>query len=585
MAYLAIYRRFRPQSFDEMVGQEHIVKTLVNQIKSDRIGHAYLFCGARGTGKTTTARIFARAINCEHPINGKPCGECETCKALSDPTNLDILEIDAASNNKVDDVREIREKVQYPPVNGKYKVYIIDEVHMLTTEAFNAILKTLEEPPKHAVFILATTEPQKLPATILSRCMRFDFKLFADSDIAEFIKKIYDELGKEYEDEAVLKIAASGEGSMRDALSVADLCVSYSSEKLTYQDVLEVLGASDNKKTAEIVENILKSQTGEVLKGVAELLSSGKSVGLLCKDLSGFVRDLIIAKTCINAKDILACPQKELENLRAIAGLADEHRLLRILEIFASLENDLKYSTHPRVMLETAALKAAQPQEDYNLDALISRVISLENSLKSLNVSDIKSVPNFAPQVDNSKLEYRISVLESEIKKIDLMPVKEPIVVAKPAVVEKPAKDIAEEPTKQIDEILTGQNQTVIEEIDKPQILQEVKPQVEEQKPAVNVTRLWGSVIRKLRADKNIMLWIACQDAEPCEMGGKLVVFVMGNNEYNLLSKKENLQTLQDIVSGQCNLTVEIRIKNGEVDPFEEDIAKAKEILGNVEVK
>ena len=318
MAYLAIYRRFRPKTFEEMIGQEHIVKTLVNQINSDRIGHAYLFCGARGTGKTTAAKIFARAINCEHPINGKPCGECEACKSLNDPANLDILEIDAASNNKVDDVREIREKVQYPPVNGKYKVYIVDEVHMLTTEAFNALLKTLEEPPKHAVFILATTEPQKLPATILSRCMRFDFKLVADNIIAQRIKAIYDELGKEYEEEAILKIAASGEGSVRDALSVADLCVSYSSAKLTYQDVLEVLGASDTKKTAEIVENILKSLTGEVLKGLAELLSSGKSVGLLCKDLSSFVRDLIIAKTCNNAKEVLACPQKELEEYKIL---------------------------------------------------------------------------------------------------------------------------------------------------------------------------------------------------------------------------------------------------------------------------
>ncbi len=588
MAYLAIYRRFRPKTFDEMIGQEHIVKTLVNQINSDRIGHAYLFCGARGTGKTTTAKIFARAINCEHPVNGRPCGECTACKSLNDPTNLDILEIDAASNNKVDDIREIREKVQYPPVNGKYKVYIVDEVHMLTTEAFNALLKTLEEPPKHAVFILATTEPQKLPATILSRCMRFDFKLVADNVIAGLIKKIYNELGKEYEDEAIVKIAASGEGSVRDALSVADLCVSYSSDKLTYQDVLEVLGASDNKKTAEIIENILKCSTGEVLKGVSDLLSSGKSVGLLCKDLSNFVRDLIIAKTCNNAKEVLACPQKELDDLKTIANLADEHRLLRILEILAGIENDLKYSTHPRVMLETAVLKASQPQEDYNIDALISRLSKLENAVKNLNGSEVFSVPNFANEKANGDIEGRLSKLEEDIKELKSRPIQKEIVVESKAQIETP-KTAVEAPSdklkKEIDEVLTSKNQIEIEEKSSTQTSQST-PKVEaEKKPAINIARVWGTVIRKLRADKNIMLWIACQDAEPIEKNGKLTVLVMGENEYNLLSKQENLQVLQNIVNTQCDLTVEIKIKNQEADPFDDDIEKAKNILGNVEIK
>ncbi|MBQ7643388.1 MAG: DNA polymerase III subunit gamma/tau, partial [Clostridia bacterium] len=245
MSYLALYRRYRPSGFDGLIGQEHIVKTLVNQIKTDRVGHAYLFCGARGTGKTSAAKIFARAINCLSPVNGSPCGKCEVCKALSDGANLDILEMDAASNNKVENVREIRDKIQYPPVAGRYKVYIIDEVHMLTTEAFNALLKTLEEPPAHAVFILATTEVHKLPSTILSRCMRFDFRLIPTKKIAELIAGIYDENGKEYDREAITAIAAAGAGSIRDALSVADICISYGEGKLTYRDVLEVLGATD----------------------------------------------------------------------------------------------------------------------------------------------------------------------------------------------------------------------------------------------------------------------------------------------------------------------------------------------------
>ena len=260
MAYLALYRRFRPTGFKGLIGQEHIVRTLSNQIASGRIGHAYLFCGTRGTGKTSAAKIFARAINCLHPIDGSPCGECEVCKALLDPSNLDILEMDAASNNKVENVREIREKIQYPPVSGKYKVYIIDEVHMLTSEAFNALLKTLEEPPKHAVFILATTESHKLPSTILSRCMRFDFRIIPTKEIAELIARIYDEVGKTYDKDAVTAIARAGAGSVRDALSIADICVSYRDGKLTYSDVLEVLGATDSSKITSMIKKIVLAE-------------------------------------------------------------------------------------------------------------------------------------------------------------------------------------------------------------------------------------------------------------------------------------------------------------------------------------
>ena len=298
MAYLALYRRFRPSTLDEVVRQEHIVTVLKNQIETGRIGHAYLFCGPRGTGKTSIAKIFAAAINCEHPVNGSPCGKCAACRALAEPSNLDISEIDAASNNGVDEMRDLREKVQYPPVAGKYKVYIVDEVHMLSTGAFNALLKTLEEPPAHAVFILATTEAQKIPATILSRCMRFDFKLIPQADLERRLKAVLNEIGKPYEEEAVAAVARAGAGSVRDMLSLADTCVSYSSGKLTYDDVTAVLGSADFAAMGALCAAILSGKGGEAFEKTEEILAEGKSVGMLLKDVMNFLNACAVAKMC-----------------------------------------------------------------------------------------------------------------------------------------------------------------------------------------------------------------------------------------------------------------------------------------------
>ena len=387
MSYLALYRKFRPQVFDDLIGQETVVRALKNQIRADKIGHAYLFCGARGTGKTTAAKIFARAINCEKRESA-PCGKCSVCLKLGDPNTLDIVEMDAASNNRVENVREIREKVQYPPVAGRYKVYIIDEVHMLTTEAFNALLKTLEEPPKHAVFILATTEPHKLPSTILSRCMRFDFKLIPTQKIADLIGVIFDKEGKQYDKEAVVAIAKAGEGSVRDALSIADVCMSYKSEKLTYSDVIEVLGASDRNKTSGLVEAIFDGYAGTALAVVDELSGLGKNVGMLVKDVLSFLRDVMVAKTCKQPSAILSLPQEDVEELNRVARKTDNHGLLRTVEIFSKIENDVKYSTHPRVIFETAVVKATTASADYNIDALISRITKLENALKGVDLKE-----------------------------------------------------------------------------------------------------------------------------------------------------------------------------------------------------
>ena len=414
MAYLALYRKYRPTNFEGLIGQEHIVKTLVNQLTSGRLGHAYLFTGTRGTGKTSAAKIFAKAINCLSPINGSPCGQCEACKAISDPSNIDVVEIDAASNNGVNEIRDLREKVQYPPVSCKYKVYIVDEVHMLTGAAFNALLKTLEEPPKHAVFILATTEVHKIPATILSRCMRFDFRLISNEKIAELISKIYDEQGKEYEREAVFAIAKAGEGSIRDALSIADTAISYGSGKLTYNDVMDILGSSNNALLINFLEHVLSSRTGKVLSVINELSALGKSMGVLTKDITALLRDLLVAKTCDNSNSILNLPKDKFEQLNTLAQSTTEERLLRALEIFSDAETALKYSNHPRVIFETAAVKASRPDSDYDIDALLSRIKELENSIEK-GVKVVVENNAIIAEEPKSKVEEK-PIIEQQIK-------------------------------------------------------------------------------------------------------------------------------------------------------------------------
>lgn len=624
MSYLAIYRRFRPSTFDKMVGQEHVVRTLVNQINSDRIGHAYLFCGARGTGKTSAAKIFARAINCLHPVNGSPCGECEVCKALLDPANLDILEIDAASNNKVENIREIRDKVQYPPVSARYKVYIIDEVHMLTTEAFNALLKTLEEPPKHAVFVLATTEPHKLPATILSRCMRFDFRLVPDKTIAALISQIYDELGKKYDDEAILAIARAGEGSVRDALSVADLCVSYTNEKLTYNDVIAVLGASDSRVTARLVENIFKGESGKVLEAIDELVDLGKGVGVLNKDVSAHLRDVMVAKTCKNAREILSLPESEFALIEKNAELADVHRILRATEIFAGVENDLKYSTHPRVVFETAAMRASMPEQDYNIDALLARIAKLEKAVaEGVKVAVEKVEKETKPEekkVDSDE-EKVLSAKRFDERKSSAEPYKDDVKT------EKINAETTKKPVKIVDDDFYGAvppeedlpfNSSTAKPIKQPAAKSEDMPLTEredarkiqvpempeakkdedlqtqtslfdkkaaEEKPKIVISgaRMWGTVVRRLRADKNIMLWIACQDLEAKTEGNKLCIIAEGDNEYNLIKKPENLAILQNIVSETSDYKVVVYHGEEVKESFEDDVKKAEEVLGPIE--
>lgn len=389
MNYVALYRKYRPQIFDDVIGQDHIINTLRNQILKDKVSHAYLFTGTRGTGKTTTAKIFARAVNCPNAKenNGNPCGECSACKDVGQ-ANLDIIEMDAASNNGVDYARDIREKVQFPPINGRYKVYIIDEVHMLSQGAFNALLKTLEEPPAHALFILCTTEVHKIPATILSRCMRFDFRLVPTGALAEHIGRIYDKEGKKYEKEAVAAIAQAGEGSVRDSVSIADRCLSVSSGKLTYNDVLQVLGVSSKNNVSALANAIIGGKAGDILTEINTAVNNGKDVARLSKDLSVYMRDLLMVKECANANAALCLPTDAYENLVKTAEKVTLKKLLYAIDVLVGLEGKLKYALSPLMMVEAAALKIACSSGEVDVDGLDKRITRLEQLPQNLSAEN-----------------------------------------------------------------------------------------------------------------------------------------------------------------------------------------------------
>lgn len=357
--HLALYRRFRPTKFEQIIGQDPIVFALTNQVKSGKIGHAYLFAGTRGVGKTSCAKIFARAINCKEPVNGSPCGKCDICKALDDPNNVDILEIDAASNNGVDEIRDLREKIKYPPIYGKYKVYIIDEVHMLSDSAFNALLKTLEEPPSHAVFILATTAVYKLPATILSRCMRFDFRLITKENLIKHLKYVFDTIKVEYDEQSVEMIALNAQGSVRDALSIADCVVAFCGKKITIDKVIEVLGTGDWESVFKLSDKIFEKDLGGVLDLIDGVYKSGKNLVAFGRDMAIHFKNLLVVKNCTDARKILSVPEESYKKLLEQAGKADVETLLLFMQKFSDVENELKYTMSPRTLIELTSLECA----------------------------------------------------------------------------------------------------------------------------------------------------------------------------------------------------------------------------------
>lgn len=395
MSYMALYRKWRPDEFDEVKGQEHIVTTLKNQIVHNRIGHAYLFCGTRGTGKTTVAKLLAKAVNCQNPKeDGSPCGECATCKAISSGNSLNVVEIDAASNNGVDNIREIREEVQYAPTSGKYKVYIIDEVHMLSTSAFNALLKTLEEPPSYVIFILATTEFHKVPITVVSRCQRYDFRRISIETIYDRLADLLQREGVEAEEKAIRYVAKAADGSMRDALSLLEQCISfYLGEKLTYDNVLEVLGAVDIEVFNRLMMSVSKNDTMEALNIIDEVVWQGRELSQFVVDFTWYMRNLLLLKVSEGMSDQLDLSKENISAMTDIGKHTDQNFLLRSIRIFSELSNQIRYAAQKRVTLEIAIIKMTTPQMEMDTESILERIRVLEERLEAIGTMDFSQIP------------------------------------------------------------------------------------------------------------------------------------------------------------------------------------------------
>ena len=391
MIYTALYRKFRPLKFEDIVGQEHITKTLRNQVMANRVGHAYLFNGTRGTGKTSAAKVLARAVNCLNPKDGEPCNECEICKSAITGSLTDIVEMDAASNNSVEDVRLIRDEVNFLPTLAKYRVYIIDEVHMLSTGAFNALLKTLEEPPAHVKFILATTEPQKLPATILSRCQRFDFKKISDENIEKRLKFICNESKIEVTDEAFKIIALLSEGAMRDALSILERCMQEGTEKIDENLVRDLVGIPKLTYINGISKAIIEYNVDEALKIIDDIIKEGKDINNLLWETIKYIKDILVYKT---SEHLEIYNKQEIEQIKALAEKISKERLLQIIYELSELQNDMKWSTQKNLLFQVETIKLCtnnnQGEAKANTDLidLNARITSLENKLQNLNTID-----------------------------------------------------------------------------------------------------------------------------------------------------------------------------------------------------
>ena len=417
MAYTALYRRFRPLKFEDMVGEDHITRTLKNQIKAGRVGHAYLFNGGRGTGKTTSAKILARAVNCLNPKDGEPCNECEICREILDGSLTDVVEMDAASNNGVEDVRSIRDEVNFLPTKAKYRVYIIDEVHMLTTAAFNALLKTLEEPPEHVKFILATTEPQKIPTTILSRCQRFDFKKITNENIVKRLKIICKESDIKITDEALNLIAVLSEGAMRDAISILERCSQENVDKIEVSLVKELVGIPSLEYISKISKAIFENNEIKALEVVDDVINDGKDLSNFLWEVIKYIKDVLVFKS---SRKLEIYSKEEIEEIKEISELASREKLLNTIYLLSDLENEMKWSNQKIIMFQAGIIRACLSTETDGLDELRKKVEDLEIKISSGNIVENKVKDNFSKEktVETKNIE-KVEKTENVVKKED----------------------------------------------------------------------------------------------------------------------------------------------------------------------
>ncbi len=530
MSYIALYRKWRPLVFEDVVEQEHVVNTLKNSITKDRIGHAYLFCGTRGTGKTTMAKIFARAINCLSPKDGDPCNECEICREILSGTILDVIEIDAASNNSVDNIREIRDEVVYTPSRSRYKVYIIDEVHMLSTGAFNALLKTLEEPPSHVVFILATTEPHKLPATILSRCQRFDFRRITKESIAARLDRIAKDSGTKLSEDAARLIAGMSDGALRDAISILDQCISIGKNEITYDDVLTVTGVANEAFVSAIVDAVAARDVSGVLKLVGELVTEGKDIPNFVSDVVLYYRNILICSMTDDPSKVLDLSGERLEAVKIQSSRYQRDQVISIIKELSSLAASLKWAEHPRVILEVSLLK------------LCEGIFS-----------------------SGDDLQKRVEMLERKLDGAQIVPGSSS---------SNPTSQVRKEAAPEVRSAEVPQRETTQKSENKPQ---------KESKQPVNGLEEWNDVLTALKGNGKMMLYSNLEGTKAVELSGnKVGIDFGGAGGFNKLiaSKPENLSLLEEMLSKELGRSIKVKIlEDGDTVVKKEEDTEKDELI------
>ncbi|MDO4564377.1 MAG: DNA polymerase III subunit gamma/tau [Clostridia bacterium] len=541
MAHLALYRRYRPQFFSEVIGQDHITTILLHQIQQKQPSHAYLFCGPRGTGKTSAAKIFSRAVNCLSPRDGEPCQTCDNCRA-SFRDNGDIIEIDAASNNGVDNVRDLIDQAQFLPLAQKYRVFIIDEVHMLSASAFNALLKTLEEPPAHVVFILATTEPHKLPATIISRCQRFDFRRLSVAHIIACLDGVQKQLGVSVEPEGLQLIARAADGGMRDALSLLDQCLSFCGEKVTAHDVYEVLGSVEQDSLFELADALLSGGARACVECVGEVVNKGRDLTVFVNDLSGHLRALMLAKSCGDCPELLDCTPDRMARYQKQAEKFDAALILYAMERLVNVQAQLRYFPAPRTLVETALVRICRPQDDKALEALEARLAALE--ARKIEPPKFEPTPSI-----------KVEAPQKETVEADIVPDPAP-------------EPVFEEDDEEFEE-------------DGESLEQNVTAEGTKRRPSADgdSRTLWNEVLSDLQKI-NPMLHYSAKNGTARALSDNVLIieFPMGKEPAcNILKAAKNYKTVQDILS-QHRPGLELLYR---VEPPSDELSELQDLFGS----